>query len=132
MKKVARVRWISNFDMENLISSILQNGIALSIGLILAGLLFRWAEGSQASFQEFIQSVSIPTLLLADFHRLGSPGTWPSVLMHLGVIVLLVTPYVRVAASMIYFAAVERNWKQALLTGFVLIVLTITLFTDLV
>jgi uncharacterized membrane protein len=38
------------------------------------------------------------------------------------------TPYVRVLASLFYFAVVARNWKYTLFTGFVLTVLTYSLF----
>jgi uncharacterized membrane protein len=45
-----------------------------------------------------------------------------------GIVVLLLTPYVRVLASMLYFAAVEHNLKYTLFTGFVFSVLTYSLF----
>ena len=41
---------------------------------------------------------------------------------------LLLTPYVRVLASMLYFALVERNLKYSVFTAFVLLVLTYSLF----
>ena len=41
---------------------------------------------------------------------------------------LLLTPYVRVLASLLYFAFAARNWKYALFTGFVLAVLSYSLF----
>ena len=41
---------------------------------------------------------------------------------------LLLTPLVRVLASLLFFALAERNWKYALFTGFVLAVLTYSLF----
>jgi uncharacterized membrane protein len=40
----------------------------------------------------------------------------------------MLTPYVRVLASMLYFVLVERNVKYGLFTGFVLAVLTYSLF----
>ena len=50
-------------------------------------------------------------------------------LVNLGIAVLLLTPYVRVLMSMLYFVFVERNLKYALFTGFVLAMLTYGLFT---
>jgi uncharacterized membrane protein len=52
----------------------------------------------------------------------------PRVLINMGIAVLMLTPFVRVLASVFYFALVERNWKYTLFTGFVLCVLTYSLF----
>jgi len=41
---------------------------------------------------------------------------------------LLLTPYARVLASMLYFALVERNRKYTAFTTFVLLTLTYSLF----
>ena len=51
----------------------------------------------------------------------------PRLLVILGVAVLLFTPFLRVLASVVFFAAVERNWKYTVFTSFVLIVLTYSL-----
>ena len=40
----------------------------------------------------------------------------------------MLTPYVRVAASMLYFGIAEHNWKYTLFTLFVFTVLTYSLF----
>jgi uncharacterized membrane protein len=40
----------------------------------------------------------------------------------------MLTPYLRVVASVVYFMAGLRNWKYAVFTGFVLAVLTYSLF----
>jgi len=40
----------------------------------------------------------------------------------------MLTPFVRVLTSVFYFAFVERNWKYTLFTGFVLGLLTYSLF----
>jgi len=134
MRKTARAEWLSRFDMENLLSSILRNGALISIGLISASVLLRWFEKDQGvSLGRSIQAVSVPALLSADFPRVASRGTYPStLLMHLGLSMLLLTPYLRVVASTMYFAFVERNWKYVLFSSLVLILLTITLLTNLV
>jgi uncharacterized membrane protein len=46
----------------------------------------------------------------------------------MGIGVLMLTPFVRVLASVFYFAFVEHNWKYTLFTAFVLSVLTYSLF----
>jgi len=49
-------------------------------------------------------------------------------LINLGIAVLILTPYVRILASVLYFAFVARNWKYTLFTASVLGVLTYSLF----
>ena len=132
MKNAARAKWIAQFDMENLVSSILQNGMLISISLVMVTLVVPRVEDNPRGFGSVLQARSLPLLFWADLRQLGVPGAWPTLLLHLSVAVLLVTPYLRVMASMVYFAGVERNWRHALVTGFVLAVLTITLLTNLV
>jgi uncharacterized membrane protein len=48
------------------------------------------------------------------------------ILMTAGIIVLILTPYIRVIASVVYFAW-QKNLKYVLITLFVLIVVTISL-----
>jgi len=48
--------------------------------------------------------------------------------MNVGLAVLMLTPYARVLASVLYFALVERSAKYTIFTGFVLAVLTYSLF----
>lgn len=132
MKEVRRARWLATFDMESLLSSIMQNGMVVSMGLIVAALAVRWMETGGAGFGSRLQANSIPSLILADLQEVDSPEFWPRLLIHLSVVALLLIPYVRVFASMVYFAAVERDRKHVWFTGFVLAVLTVVLFTTLV
>jgi len=65
---------------------------------------------------------------VTDFRQLAA-GAWrPRLLVNLGLVVLLLTPYARVLASMLYFALVERNRKYTAFTTFVLLTLTYSLF----
>lgn len=132
MDKVDRAKWVASFDMESLVSSILRNGTLLSMSLILMSLALRWIGNGQADFGTNMKARSIPLLILADLQQAHSPGFWPRLLMHLGFAALLLTPYVRVLASLAYFTLVGRSPKQALFTSFVLVVLTIILLTKLV
>ena len=132
MRNVARAKWIANFDIEDLVSSILRNGMLISMGFIIASLVFRWIGNEEASFGPNLQAKSIPTMILSDLPKLGLPNFRPSLLLHLGVAVLLLTPYVRVFASMVYFTLIERSRKYVLFTSFVLLILTIILLTELV
>ena len=118
--------------MESLISSILRTGTLISMGLILLSLALGWVGKGHVDFGPDMKAKSIPLLILADLQQAHSPGFWPRFLMHLGFVALLLTPYVRVLASLAYFTLVGRSPKQALFTSFVLVILTIILLTKLV
>jgi uncharacterized membrane protein len=54
-------------------------------------------------------------------------GSWtPMHVLGLGIVLLMITPYVRVAASVIYFT-LAKNAKYFMITLFVLVVLTLSL-----
>ncbi len=130
MKDVNRARWLASFDAEPFLSAILRNGTLMSMGLVVAGLVVRWAGKFQTDLGPNLRAKSIPQLILADIHSIGSLDIWPRLLVHLGVSVLLLTPYARVIASMVYFTWVESDRKHALLAAFILAVLSILLLTD--
>jgi len=66
---------------------------------------------------------------VANELRLAVDGAvQPRLLVNLGIITLMLTPFVRVAASVVYFLAVLKNWKYTLFTTIVLAVLTYSLF----
>lgn len=129
MTRAAWLRWIATFDMEDLTSTLLRNGTVVSMGLIAASLLMQALGPWPGDLGPNLKARSVPVLIVSDIHQLGTPGAGPRVLLHLGVAALLLTPYVRVLASLLYFAVVERSRRHALLTGLVLTILTIVLLT---
>ncbi len=132
MKSVARIKWLSSFDMEPLISAILQNGMLLSAGLVAASLVIDKVGRQRQVAEHVIQAVSIPVLISADLHRFWSPDFWSRLLMDSGVAVLLITPYVQLCVTTLYFTLVESRWTYALYAGITLAVLTAILFTTLI
>lgn len=125
----ARLKWIASFDMEDLVGWILQRGTWFSIGLLLASAILRrssayWHAGADPP----LQGTNVLHLLLADLRGMATPRFWPSGLAHLGIALLMLTPYVRVLASVFYFAWVERSGRHALLTGSVALMLTYIVF----
>ena len=130
MKNVARIKWLSSFDMEPLVSAILQNGMLIGAGLIAASVVIERME--PAGTGHVLQAFSIPTLILADLQRYGTPHFWSRLLLDTGIAVLMVTPFLQLCVSMLYFTFVDLNWKCALCTGIILVVLTIVLFSRLV
>jgi uncharacterized membrane protein len=115
-------------SMETVVGYILMIGVATSLGLLSAGLAWHWWSTGTARLDYELAGMTVFQLASADVRQLAT-GPWrPRLLINLGLAVLLLTPYVRVLASMAYFAVAERNRKYAAFTGFVLATLTYSLF----
>ena len=129
MKGAAWATWIARFDMEDLIGAILWRGTMLSVGLLLAGVILHWAGlGRDDRAYSIIQDANAFQLFMVHRYELGSPASWPGLLIDWGMATLFFTPYMRVVASGLYFACVHRSWKHTLLCGLALAPLTYILF----
>ena len=131
MKNVARIRWLSRFDMEPLLGSVLTTGMLLSLILMGAGLLVGKIF-EKAPMEHQIRAISIPRLIEADINRYGSSDFWSRFLVDLGFSVLLITPYARLFVTWLYLVFVKRRFKNAVYTSLALIFLAIILFSDVV
>lgn len=114
--------------MEILVSYILLGGVLLSIGLILAGLAWHWVLDGNLQIVYPIAGMNLFQFIASELLQAGSDLLRPRLLVSLGISVLLLTPFTRVLASVIYFALADRNLKYTLFTAFVLSVLTYSLF----
>ena len=114
-------------NMDLLVGYVLIVGVLSSLGLLAAGLVWHWSStGTRLDYD--LAGTTVFGLVVTDFCQLAA-GAWrPRLLVNLGLAVLLLTPYARVLASMLYFALVERNRKYAAFTTFVLLTLTYSLF----
>ena len=113
--------------MDALVGTMLAAGVITSIALIVAGLLWHRLATGVATFDAPLGGTDALRLLVGDLRLAMSDRISPRLLVSLGVAVLLFTPYLRVLASVVFFAAVERNWKYTVFTSFVLVVLTYSL-----
>lgn len=118
----------ARFDMEALVAYILLGGVLLSVALIVAGLVWHWITAGHLQLEYSIVGMNLLQFVLADIQQLAAGVLRPRLLINMGMAVLMLTPYLRVLASMLYFAFVERNRKYTLFTGFVFSVLTYSLF----
>ena len=114
--------------MEMMVGYVLQAGVVISGLLLAAGLLWRFIATGHLGFDFTLSGMNLYEFLVHDVHTALSGAARPRLLISLGILVLLITPYVRVLSSMVYFAVVERNCKYTLFTGFVFAVLTYSLF----
>ncbi len=130
--RAVRLIWLSHFDMEHVIGSVLRNGMVLCVGLALVGFLVQEIRGSGGLLAHTLQARSLPRLLLTDFQHRHSPDFWLDLLIDTTVATLMLIPYIRVLVSVCYLGFVERHRKLALLTGLAFIIVTIVVLTDLV
>ncbi len=114
--------------MESLIGYILLVGVLLSVALLVVGFVWRWERSGNLRFQHTLVGMNFFEFVLTSLRQMASRELRPRVMLNMGIAVLMLTPYVRVLASVFYFALVQRNWKYTLFTGFVLAVLTYSLF----
>lgn len=115
-------------SMDTLVGYILLIGVLISGLLIAAGSVWNWVIHHTLTTQFSISGESYFSFLQSNLRQLFSGAVQPQLLISLGIVTLMLTPYLRVAASVIYFAAAARNWKYTLFTLFVFSVLTYSLF----
>ena len=106
---------------ELIISHVLRGGVLLSAAIILAGVVLLYlrafaAEGSEAvsAFPHTLPSV-----------EQGLAHGDPLAIIVLGLLVLLATPVVRVAVSIVAFL-LERDWRYVIITSLVLLILLLS------
>jgi uncharacterized membrane protein len=117
-----------HFDMESLVGYILLTGVLLSVALLVVGFVWHWVRVSNLRFEHSIVGMNFFEFILSTLRKMASQAFRPRLFLNMGIGVLMLTPFARVLASVFYFAFVERNWKYTLFTGFVLSVLTYSLF----
>jgi len=107
--------------MEERIGVLLRTGVAVAGAVLVLGLAGFFLHGSQGGF------------LQADLLRHGTPPTLrslahgdPVALLPLGILLLILTPILRVAATLVLFAA-ERDWIFVGITAGVLGILLLGL-----
>ena len=114
--------------MEMLVGYILLVGVLLSIILIGIGVIWHYAATGKLGLVYSISGMNLYRFVLSDFSQAAHMPLRPRLLVNFGIATLMLTPYIRVFASMVYFAFEERNGRYTVFTGFVFLVLTYSLF----
>ncbi len=115
-------------DMDVLVGYILQIGVLLSMVLVAAGLFWTWLRTGGLVLNYHITGMNLFEFVVSEVRLALHGALGPRLLVNLGITALMLTPFVRVAASVVYFIGVLKNWKYTLFTAFVLAVLTYSLF----
>ena len=101
--------------VERTIRAILLCGIAVSVALMAAGLVLGRGHGGRLP-RGVVPLAELPGALAA---------LRPAAYLSLGLIVLIATPFVRVAGSLVVFAR-ERDRRYVLVTAIVLLVMCLS------
>ncbi|HUW64525.1 MAG TPA: DUF1634 domain-containing protein [Spirochaetia bacterium] len=115
-------------DLEVVVSYILLGGVLASMALLLGGLVWHGVQCRTLWLTYELRPVNFFNFALYEFINAFHGAYRPRLVVSLGIVVLMLTPYVRVLASMLYFALVERNLKYAVFTLVVLAALSYSLF----
>ena len=118
----------AQFDMEALVGYILLIGVLLRVALIAVGVVWHWLATGQLGLEYSIAGMNLFQFVVDDLHRVALGALRPRLLVNRGIVTLMLTPFVRVFASMLYFAFAQHNWKYTVFTAFVFSVLTYSLF----
>jgi uncharacterized membrane protein len=115
-------------ELDALLGSILLYGVVISLVLVTSSLIWKWFETGQFGFDYELAGMNLFQFATTEIRTAFAGQFRPHLLMNLGIAVLMMTPFMRVIASLVFFAAVAKNWKYVLFTSFVLVVLTYSLF----
>lgn len=124
--------------LEAVISYILIGGVILSMVLIGIGLMTYYIPKGIGSSPHYTMKWKMSgsdffayvtnTILNFNFSSYALSSSNEIKLMAIGIIILIITPFTRVIASVIFFG-ISRNLKYLFITSFVLILLTFSLTT---
>lgn len=125
MKAEEKLRQKGDVEIHSVSAVILRTGVVLSVGIMLLGLVLGLAGG--VASVDAMKSARFSS----DFGALAGGvlrGDGLS-LIELGIVLLVLTPILRVASSMAIFFLVEEDWFYGTVT---LLVLGLTLLSLLV
>ena len=114
-------------QIDAVVGLTLQVGVLVSLALVAVGLVWHRATWHTWQLDYTLPATSVAGFLAADVRQASASAARPRLLVNLGIGTLLLTPYVRVLASMVWFLVVERNLKYGLVTAIVLALLTYSL-----
>ena len=118
----------TRIDVDLVIGYVLLGGVLTSMALLATGVAWHDVRTGELGLDYRLGDTTLFGFVVLDVQQLVAGEFRPRLLVNLGIAVLMLTPYARVLASMVYFGTVERNWKYTAITAFVLAVLTYSLF----
>jgi uncharacterized membrane protein len=114
--------------MDALLGYLLLAGVSLSMTLIVIGLFWHYLRTGHLWLDHRLEGMNLFQFVTQEVRLIAQGAIRPRVLVDMGVVVLLFTPYARVVASMFYFMLAAKDMKYTVFTAIVLAVLTFSLF----
>jgi uncharacterized membrane protein len=115
--------------MELLVGYLLLVGVIASSTILVSGIVWDVLRHGHMQLEYLITGMNFFQFLFADLRALVSGSDFgPRTFVNMGIALLLLTPFIRVLASMVFFAVEERSVKYTLFTLFVAVVLAYSLF----
>jgi uncharacterized membrane protein len=115
--------------LETSISYLLMTGVIVSLVLEVVGVALLYYSNHSLAISQgesaFIHGDDFFTFIVQQF-RGSHPQGIGLQLMTIGIIVLILTPFIRLVTSVVYFGW-EKNLKYVWITLFVLVVITLSL-----
>lgn len=115
-------------SIETTLSYVLIIGVALSFVIILSGWVLYFFKYKTWDIEYSLSDQNLLSLAAHEFSLLIHRISEPKLIINLGIVVLMLTPFLRVLSSVILFAVYDKNIKYAVITLFVLLVLSWSLF----
>ena len=95
---------------------------------ILGVIWFGYSTNVNIQIDSLIYSANFGDFFSRMFTDLLSLRLTPIMVLGLGVVILMITPYLRVLTSWIFFIIKEKDYKYVVITSVVLAILTFSLF----
>jgi uncharacterized membrane protein len=115
--------------LEVIISYVLIVGVVSAVVLESIGIALYYGAFGNLGYSQapgvYVRGEDFFSFIALEFQKVFVAGN-AVLFMTLGIIVLVLTPYVRAITSCIYFGW-EKNWRYVVITLFVLAVLTASL-----
>lgn len=113
-------------DLEAVLGTVMAIGLAASLSLMTVGIALRVLEGGTAELDFSVGTSVVERSFLAFLVDVRESGTLSEALMRLGIAALMLTPYSRAVASLVYFAT-RRDIKYVAITAVVVGALSVLL-----
>ena len=127
--KLNKIKTKNDFDLELVLSRILISSVMLALIVTILGVIwFGYSTNINVQIDSTITSTNFGDFFSRMFTDLLTLRLTPIMILGLGVVILMITPYLRVLTSWIFFIIKEKDYKYVVITSVVLAILTFSLF----
>lgn len=126
--EVNEIRSRHELDLEATLSYVLLYGVITSLIIISSGVALFFYQNRTLDINQLIHTANFAQFLSTSFGDMFAGKFTSFDIISTGIVVLMLTPYLRVVSSWIFFTVKEKNVKYFFITLWVLIILTVSLF----